>query len=229
MYAGHVFCERECSLVTNLGSDWVLLMDEFGYTEGKGKGLWTFVFLNVAGCEEGVSWFGVACGWKVDKTCYYQRQSECPALPRQYIMPRRYSILSATFFNVDAWQRQISYCSTNKVISCISERPRSSMTRKLPRYGHLWAFLGFIGKEGTENITNDLKNTLVYEWNMIPNDVIRRYVRSMRSRMRLFAEYVVIIDITNSIETLDLTLPERRYRILFANFENDPYSSTTQI
>ena len=49
---------------------------------------------------------------------------------------------------------------------------------------HVWDVLGRRARENhVINNINNLRATLSQEWNVIPNDVVRRYVRSMRSRM----------------------------------------------
>ena len=49
---------------------------------------------------------------------------------------------------------------------------------------HIWDFLGRRARENhVINNINDLRAAIIQEWNAIPNDVVRRYVRSMRSRM----------------------------------------------
>ena len=46
---------------------------------------------------------------------------------------------------------------------------------------HIWDYLGrkVRARRNVHNL-RDLENTLIQEWNNIPNVVIRRYVRSMR-------------------------------------------------
>ena len=49
---------------------------------------------------------------------------------------------------------------------------------------HIWALLGQNARANHQiNNVRDLTAALIHEWNAIPNDVIRRYVRSMRSRV----------------------------------------------
>ena len=49
---------------------------------------------------------------------------------------------------------------------------------------HIWDYLGRkVRARGNVHNLRDLENTLIQEWNNIPNVVIRRYVRSMRGRL----------------------------------------------
>ena len=50
---------------------------------------------------------------------------------------------------------------------------------------HIWDVLGrrALRENHVINNINHLRTTLIQEWNAIPNDVVRRYVRPMRSRM----------------------------------------------
>ena len=49
---------------------------------------------------------------------------------------------------------------------------------------HIWDYLGRkVRARGNIHNLRDLENTLIQEWNNIPNVVIRRYVRSMRGRL----------------------------------------------
>ena len=49
---------------------------------------------------------------------------------------------------------------------------------------HIWDLLGKnVRKNHQLNTLQDLENALQFEWNRIPHDVVRRYARSMRSRM----------------------------------------------
>ena len=71
----------------------------------------------------------------------------------------------------------------------------------------------------------DQHKLLVYGWNRIQNDIIRRYVRSTDLEYRqLFTEGMGTINFKVCIHTLDLVLPFGSYGMLFVNFENNPYS-----
>ena len=49
---------------------------------------------------------------------------------------------------------------------------------------HICDYLGKkVRTRGNVHNVRDLENTLIQEWNNIPNVVIRRYVRSMRGRL----------------------------------------------
>jgi hypothetical protein len=49
---------------------------------------------------------------------------------------------------------------------------------------HIWDYLGRkVRGRGKVHNLRDLENALIQEWNNIPNDVIRRYVMSMRGRL----------------------------------------------
>ena len=68
----------------------------------------------------------------------------------------------------------------------------------------------------------DQHKLLVYEWNRIQNDIIRRYVRPIDLEYRqLFTEGMGTINFEVCIHTLDLVLPFGIYRMLFVNFENN--------
>ena len=71
----------------------------------------------------------------------------------------------------------------------------------------------------------DQHKLLVYEWNRIQNDIIRRYVGSIDLEYRqLFTEGMGTINFEVCIHTLDLVLPFGSYGMLFVNFENNSYS-----
>ena len=49
---------------------------------------------------------------------------------------------------------------------------------------HIWDYLGRkVRARGNAHNLRDLENTLIQEWNNIPNVVIRRYVRSVQGRL----------------------------------------------
>ena len=122
-----------------------------------------------------------------------------------------------------------SYSSMYKAISYKSECPRPSMVRKLPIYKPHWAYLGSHRKESTEK-----SRSAQYDrtWKM-PLFMSGKGSQMMSSDVtsdqwdleykQLFAEGVCTIDFDSSFETLDLTLPLGSYRMIFENFENNPY------
>ena len=62
--------------------------------------------------------------------------------------------------------------------------PWPAMSPDMNPIEHIWDYLGrkFRARGNVHNL-NDLENALNQEWNNIPNVVIRRYVRSMLSRL----------------------------------------------
>ena len=62
--------------------------------------------------------------------------------------------------------------------------PWSAVSPDMNRIEHIWDYLGRkVRARGNVHNLRDLENALIQEWNNIPNVVIRRYVRSMRSRL----------------------------------------------
>ena len=62
--------------------------------------------------------------------------------------------------------------------------PWSAVSPDMNPVEHIWDYLGRkVRARGNVHNLKDLENASVQEWNNIPNNVIRRYVRSMRGRL----------------------------------------------
>ena len=62
--------------------------------------------------------------------------------------------------------------------------PWPTMSPDMNPIVHIWDYLGRkVRARGNVHNLKDLENSLIPEWNTIPNVVIRRYVRSMRGRL----------------------------------------------
>ena len=168
-------------LFSSLGLTLVIMTVEFEFLEEQGNVLLIIVSLRGTDLEVGVLWYGVAL-WAEGK----QILCKATSLLNQNLQPEAVPFLQrhgpAILMHDNARLHVARICRRFINRNNVKVLPWPAVSPDMNPIEHIWDYVGRkVRARGNGNNLRDLGNALIQEWNNIPNIVIRRYVRTMRS------------------------------------------------
>ena len=173
----------------SLGLNLVIMMVEFEFLGEEGNVLLIIVSLKGTDLKVGVLWYGGGImGRRKTNLIVVQGNLNAQGYINQILQPKAVCFLQrhgpAILMHDNARPQVARICRQFLNRNNVNVLPWPAVSPDMNPIEHTWDFLGRKVRDGG-NVHNlrDLENTLIKEWNSIPNVVIRRYVRSMRGRL----------------------------------------------